>query len=442
MTHAVTLNDITSTQRQRALWFATIALATCVAVWLVFSIVGLKLQQQFALNGTQFGLLLATPVLTGSLTRLPLGIWAEIIGARNVMTIVMLTAAAFTFALPLASSFIVLLLLALGLGVAGGAFSVGVVYVSAWFPREQQGVALGTFGAGNVGSAITSLAAPVLLGFMDWQHVVWVYAAVMFIAALLFFVLTQPVPHSDSLKVTRPGFRERIAPLHDLLVWQFSIYYFLVFGGFVALASWLPRFYMGVYNVDITTAGQLAACFLIPATLLRSVGGALADRYGARRMMYIAFSVCVAGFFLLSYPNTHYVVEGIRGPIAFSIAPSTWVRAIVLFIVGTGMAFGMAAVFKQIPDYYPQHVGAVGGVVSMIGGLGGFFLPISFGAMNDLVGIWTSCFMLMFGIAVINLLWMHFAIHGLNLRRFPQMASDTDLPEIMKAKSSPTPPPR
>src|SRR3546814_15901768 len=126
--------------------------------------------------------------------------------------------------------------------------------------------------------------------------------------------------------------------------------------------------------------------------------------------MYLSFSVCMIGLFLLSYPNTHYVVEGIRGPIAFTIAPSMVERVIVLCLLGVMMAFGMAAVFKHIPSYYPDHVGAVGGVVGMIGGLGGFFLPIAFGVMNDLVGIWSSCFILLFVISIPNLPWMQFAI--------------------------------
>ncbi|MBS0440206.1 MAG: MFS transporter, partial [Proteobacteria bacterium] len=168
----------------------------------------------------------------------------------------------------------------------------------------------------------------------------------------------------------------------------------------------------------------------------RAVGGALADRYGARRMMYISFSVCMVGLFLLSYPATHYVIEGIRGPIAFTIAPTMLERAIVLFLLGVVMAFGMAAVFKHIPSYYPQHVGAVGGVVGMIGGLGGFFLPIAFGVMNDLVGIWSSCFMLLFAIALTNLLWMHFAILRMNRQLHPELAGETDLPEIMAVRDA------
>ena len=420
-------------QRTRALCLATFSLTVCVALWVIFSIVGLELQRELALTDTQYGLLVAVPILTGSLSRLVLGIWAEIVGARRVQSVLMLVVAGFAFALPMASSYAMLLLLGLGLGLAGGAFAVGVVYVSAWYPPEKQGVALGLFGMGNVGTAVTSMAAPLLLTMMDWRHVVWVYAGVMLVSACVFYLLAQPQP-IKRITDGKVNWHDRLDPLRSFQVWSFSVYYFLVFGGFVALAGWLPRFYMGVYGVDIQTAGLLAASFLIPATLFRSVGGMLSDRYGARRMMYISFSTCAVAFFFLPYPNTHYVVEGINGPIPFSIVPHMSVRALVLAVMGMTMSLGMAAVFKHIPEYYPQHVGAVGGVVSMIGGLGGFFFPIAFGAMNDLVGIWTSCFMLLFIVSVTNLLWMHFSILYMNRRRFPMIIHDTDLPEIMRAR--------
>lgn len=422
---------ISPAQRQRALWLAIYALTVCVATWVIFAIVGLKLQGELALTNTQYGLLVAVPILTGSLSRLPWGIVAEIYGARRVMAVLMLVVAGFAFVLPVAKSYAVLLLLGLGLGLAGGAFAVGVVYVSAWFPPEKQGTALGLFGMGNVGTAVTSLAAPWLLASMDWQSVVGVYAKVMLASAVLFYLCTQPEPSPK--KTAHTNWAGHLEPLRSFQVWSFSVYYFLVFGGFVALASWLPRFYIGVYEVDIRTAGLLAASFLIPATLFRSVGGYLSDRYGARRMMYISFSTCAVGLFFLSYPNTHYVVEGINGPIPFSIVPPMGVRAAVLAVMGMTMSLGMAAVFKHIPEYYPKHVGAVGGVVSMIGGLGGFVLPIAFGVMNDWVGIWTSCFMLMFFVAATNLLWMHFSILYMNRQRFPEIRKDKDLPELMRA---------
>jgi len=427
--------DVTPAQRIRALWLSTFALGVCFAVWVIFSIIGVELKKELGLSETEFGLLVATPVLTGSISRPLLGIWSEIIGAHRVYALLMLVVAGFTFALPFADSYALLLVFGLGLGLAGGSFAVGTVYISAWFPREKQGTALGLFGMGNAGAALTGLIAPQLLVFMDWHQVAQVYAALALATAILFFLCAQADPAArDHEGARKPlSLADRLAPLRNLQVWRFSLYYFLVFGGFVALASWLPRYYMGVYGVDLRMAGMLAASFGLPATLFRALGGVLADRYGARRMMYISFSVCMVGLFLLSYPNTHYVVEGISGPIAFTIAPTMAERAIVLFILGFVMAIGMAAVFKQIPTYYPQHVGAVGGVVGMVGGLGGFILPIAFGAMNDLVGIWSSCFMLLFVIALTSLLWMHFAILRMNRSRHPEIKSDTDLPEIMMA---------
>ena len=426
--------EVTPAQRARALWLSTFALAVCFSVWVIFSIIGVELKDELGLSETAFGLLVATPILTGSISRPLLGIWSEMIGARRVFAMLMLVVAGFTFALPHATTYPVLLLLGLGLGLAGGSFAIGVVYVSAWYPRERQGMALGLFGMGNAGAAVTSFAAPLLLAVMDWRHAVYVYGASMLGTALLFYIFAQSDPGHGRTGAGRPAsLQERLAPLRNLQVWRFSLYYFLVFGGFVALTSWLPRYYMGVYKIDIRTAGMLAASFAFPATLFRAVGGVLADRYGARRMMYISFSVCMVGLFLLSYPNTHYVIEGIHGPIAFTIAPSMAERAIVLSLLGFVMALGMAAVFKHIPTYYPQHVGAVGGVVGMIGGLGGFFLPIAFGVMNDLVGIWSSCFMLLFVVALASLLWMHFAILRMNRSRHPELRGETDLPEIMTA---------
>lgn len=415
-------------------------MAVCFAIWVIFSIIGVMLKQELGLSDSQFGLLVATPILTGSISRPLLGIWSEMIGGHRVYALLMFVVAAFTFALPFAAhSYPMLLLLGLGLGLAGGSFAVGMVYVSAWFARERQGTALGLFGMGNAGTAITGFLAPQLLQVMSWQQVTRIYALAALITAVVLFLFARPDPQLAAKRSSgaRPTpLRERLAPLRNLQVWRFSTYYFLVFGGFVALASWLPRYYMGVYNVDLATAGTLAASFALPATLFRAVGGAMADRFGARRMMYVSFSVCMVGLFLLSYPSTHYIVDGIRGPIAFTIAPTMAERVIVLFLLGVVMAFGMAAVFKHIPTYYPQHVGAVGGVVGMIGGLGGFVLPIAFGVMNDVVGIWSSCFMLLFVIALTSLLWMHFSILSMNRQRHPELIDETDLPEIMAAKEA------
>ncbi len=163
--------EVTPAQRARALWLSTFAFAVCFAVWVIFSIIGVELKKELGLSDTQFGLLVATPILTGSISRPLLGIWSEMIGGNRVFALAMLVVAGFTFALPFAHSYPVLLLLGLGLGLAGGTFAVGVVYVSAWYPRERQGTALGLFGIGNVGAAVTSFGAPLLLKVMDWRQV-------------------------------------------------------------------------------------------------------------------------------------------------------------------------------------------------------------------------------------------------------------------------------
>ena len=182
-----------------------------------------------------------------------------------------------------------------------------------------------------------------------------------------------------------------LEPLKNVQVWRFSLYYFFVFGAFVALALWLPRYLIGVYGLDITTAGMIGAAYSVPASLFRAYGGHLSDKYGARRVMYWTFGVSVVCTFILSYPPTDYVVQGIRGPDRASDSRLGLVAFIVIvFVLGFFMSLGKAAVYKHIPVYYPNHVGAVGGLVGMIGGLGGFVLPIAFGVLNDLTGIWTE----------------------------------------------------
>ncbi len=152
----------------------------------------------------------------------------------------------------------------------------------------------------------------------------------------------------------------------------------------------------------------------MPGSVFRILGGTLSDKFGARRVMYWTFVGSMICTFLLSYPATKYVVSGIRGPIEFSFALPFIPFTMLTFVLGFFMSLGKAAVFKHIPVYYPEHVGSVGGVVGLIGGLGGFVLPIAFGALNDIVGVWTSCFMLLFLIVTVSLIWMHAAILRIN----------------------------
>jgi NNP family nitrate/nitrite transporter-like MFS transporter len=433
------VRQVNPAQQQVALWGSTFAFTICFAVWTIFSIIGLQIKQELGLNDTQFGLLAATPILTGSLIRLALGIWTDQIGGRIVFTGVMLSAAAATWFLTTMSTYQGYLFAALLVGIAGGSFAVGIAYVSKWFPKERQGTALGIFGAGNVGAAVTKLGAPLVMVAYGWHTVAQIWATVLAVTAIVFFVVTKDDPEHAARKASgaRPQpFLKQLEPLKNLQVWRFSLYYFFVFGAFVALALWLPRYLVGAYGLDVATAGIIGACYSIPASLFRIVGGWLSDRVGARTVMYWTFGVSVLCTFLLSYPSTTYVVSGIDGPIEFTLAMGVVPFTVLVFVLGFFMSLGKAAVYKHIPVYYPQHVGAVGGVVGMIGGLGGFLLPISFGALNDRLGVWTSCFMLLFVLVATALVWMHFAIRRMERRHFPQIKGETDLPEIINASRS------
>lgn len=423
---------ISKSDQNRALWLSTIAFTVCFAVWTIFSIIGVQIKKDLGLSDTQFGLLVGTPILTGSLIRLVLGIWTDQYGGRIVYTLVMLSAAVATWLLTFAYDYPTFLLAALGVGIAGGSFAVGIAYTSKWFPVEKQGTALGIFGAGNVGAAVTKFLAPVVMVAFGWETVALIWAAALVVMAIVFWVMTRDDPDLARRRITgaKPeSMAAMMEPLRNLQVWRFSLYYFFVFGGFVALALWLPRYYVGVYGLDIVTAGLLGAAYSIPGSLFRILGGTLSDRFGARRVMYWTFTGSVVCTFLLSYPATHYVVRGIKGPIEFDIAIGFVPFTALTMALGFFMSLGKAAVYKHIPVYYPGRVGSVGGVVGLIGGLGGFILPIMFGMANDWLGIWTSCFMIMFVITAASLLWMHAAILRMQRLEQPETAGARYLPE-------------
>ncbi|MCY4034012.1 MAG: NarK/NasA family nitrate transporter [Hyphomicrobiales bacterium] len=425
----------TPAQQTRALTASTLAFTVCFAVWTIFSIIGIKIKAELGLNDTQFGILVATPILTGSLSRIFLGVWADQYGGRLVLTIQMLATALATFLLTTVSTYPMFLLAALGVGLAGGSFAVGIQYVSTWYPKEKQGTALGIFGVGNVGAAVTNFGAPILLAAMSdqWQGVAQVYAVIMAVAAVVFFLTTQndlALQDRKERGLQHASFIKQLEPLKNLQIWRFSLYYFFVFGAFVALALWLPRYYIGVYDLDIKTAGLLAACYALPGSIFRALGGWLSDKYGARAVMYWTFIASVLCTFVLSYPATDYIVAGVEGPIMFNITIPLWLFVCLTIILGFFMSLGKAAVYKHIPIYYPQHVGSVGGIVGLVGGLGGFVLPICFGAMNDIIGVWTSCFMLLTGIIAVALTWMHFAIRHMERSKHPALRGPKYLPEL------------
>lgn len=416
-----------------ALWISTLAFTGCFAVWTIFAIIGIQIKKDLGLTDAQFGLLAGTPILTGSLSRIFLGIWADQLGGRVVNFGVMLGAAIATFALSFAQTYPQFLLAALGVGLAGGSFAVGVSYVSKFYPNRLQGTVLGIFGAGNVGAAVTKFLAPTVMAGFGWEMVAKTWAVSLLVLAFVFLFTTRDDPSlaerkSSGTKATSTLMQ--LEPLMKLQVWRFSLYYFFVFGAFVALALWLPHYLVGVYGLDIKTAGLIAAAYSVPASLFRIVGGWLSDKIGARQVLYITFGVSLVCTFLLAYPPTTYVVDGIRGPITFRLATDLVTFTLIAFALGFVMSLGKAAVYKHIPVYYPATIGSVGGLVGMIGGLGGFLLPIVFGALNDLTGVWTSCFMLLFVLVGSALVWMHLAVRRMERRRFPELKDLPELPEM------------
>ena len=428
------LEGVTPRKQHTMLGMSTLAFTVCFAVWTIFSIIGVKIKQNLGLSETEFGILVATPVLTGSVSRIFLGVWTEQYGGRLIYTLQMLLTAVATFLLSIVTTYEMFLVAALGVGLAGGSFIVGIAYVSRWYSEKAQGTALGIFGAGNVGAAVTNFGAPFLVLAFGWEQTAQIYAAILVVMAVVFYLFTEDDPAHKERKISgeKPvSAMMQLEPLKNPQVWRFATYYFFVFGAFVALASWLPRYYVGAYGLDLATAGMLAAAYAMPGSVFRALGGWMSDKWGARFVMYLTFIVSLACLFLLSYPETKYVVQGIdKTPIEFSFGISLTFFVIITVVLGFVMSLGKAAVYKHIPVYYPHHVGAVGGLVGMIGGLGGFFLPIAFGILNDLTNVWTSCFMLLTLLVLVSTLWMHAAIRRMERRRYPQLREEVFLSDV------------
>ena len=389
------------------LGMSTLAFTVCFMVWMMFAVLGVPIKDLLQLNETQFGLLAATPVLTGSLVRLPLGLLTDRFGGRSVFFLLMLACVAPLYLISHATAYWQFLVLGLFVGLAGGSFSVGIAYVAKWFDKENQGFAMGIFGAGNAGAAVTKFLAPALIAAGSWQLVPKVFSAILFITALLFWFLS--AENKDHHSATGATLREQLSSLKDPAVWRYCQYYSIVFGGYVALALWMTKYYVQEYGFSLQSAALLAACFSLPGGVLRAVGGWMSDRWGAQSVTWWVLWVSWICLFLLSYPQTQLQVQTINGPVDFHIGLNPALFTVLLFVMGIAFAFGKASVFKYIANDYPKNMGAVSGIVGLAGGLGGFVLPILFGALVDLTGVRSSCFMLMYGVVWVSLTWMYFS---------------------------------
>ena len=400
-----------TTKQYAVLTSSTVAFTVCFMIWMMFAVLGIPIKQKLGLNETEFGILAATPVLSGSLIRVPLGIWTDRFGGRIVLFLLMLACVVPIFVMQYATEYWHFLVIGLFVGLAGGSFSVGTPYVARWFRKDQQGMAMGVFGAGNAGSSLTKLIAPSIIAAWGWQMVPTVYAAIMLVTAILFWFFSYSDPkHLVSSKVT---LGEQLALMKDPAVLRYCQYYSVVFGGYVALALRMTKYYGGEYGFDLKHAAFLAAAFSLPGGVLRAVGGWLSDKFGAYKVTWAVMWICWVAFFILSYPQTDFVIQTTKGPQTFHIGLSATMFTVLLFGVGVAMAVGKASVFKFIADEFPTNIGAVSGVVGLAGGLGGFLLPIMFGALLDITGVRTSAFMLLYGCVCVSLVWMHFSFKPL-----------------------------
>lgn len=403
--------------RTRVLTLATVAFTLLFAVWLMLGMLSIRIKPELGLSDGQLYNLTIAAILSGSLLRFHFGVWTDRYGGRRVLTALILFTVIPTLLVSRVTSYYELLACALLYGVAGNAFSVGIAWTAAWYPKERQGTALGIFGAGNVGASVTKLVGPILIaavpasGFLGgtvpggWRFIPVMYAGLLVLMAAAVWWLS---PKEDRTPAKGRPMSEMLAPMRHARVWEYSLHYTVVFGAYVALSGVLPQFYFANFGSDIaadmglnaklvaefdtikvlkgeahvaymtanpdvkadlntlsTRIGLLAAiCFVFPASLLRPVGGWLSDKYGPRVVMASVFGgMVLAG-----------------GALALPINLSVWGFTIALFVLGVGMGVGKAGVYKMIPDHFPQNVGAVGGLVGLLGALGGVLLPLAWAA--------------------------------------------------------------
>lgn len=422
----------------RVLAMSTIAFTVLFAVWMMFGILQKSIRAELQISEEQYSWILAAAILNGSMWRLPAGMLTDRIGGRKLMIFILAASAVPAWFVAQAHSYGMLLLLAFLVGFAGNAFSVGVAWNAAWTTRERQGLALGVFGAGNVGASVTKfIGPPIILGTAGatyfgvvqggWRLVPVIYAVLLIVLAVITWLV---VPRQDRMPGSSKPIREMLVPLRQGRVWRFSLYYVVVFGAYVALSGTLPAYYQDTFGVSLTAAGLLTALFIFPASLLRPVGGWFSDRWGARKAMYGTFTAMLITTGILMMPNGHLVIHQPSGAYTehlryeIGVVPFT----IVVFLLGCAMGVGKAAVYKHIPEYFPDNVGSVGGLVGMLGGLGGFFLPPMFAYSKAWSGFPSSAFFVLFLLTLVSFAWMHWTVVHMLHQSSPELSDHFERP--------------
>lgn len=309
------MNQPSSGLATRTLSVTTLAFTICFAVWMINGVLVTFLVNNgiYKWSPVQVGWLLGVPVLVGSVLRLPVGILTDKLGGRWVMGSLLMLCAVPVYLLSYADDYTSFLALSFCFGIAGSTFASGVAYVSLFFPKNKQGTALGIFGVGNMGAALTTLFGPTLLEYVTdhganlaaWRSMPRLYAALLAATGIVFFLLTK-----NARPTAVKSMRDRLLPLREARVWRFGLYYFVVFGSFVALSQWLIPYYVNVYSMPIVMAGFMTTAFNLPSGVIRAVGGVLADKIGARMLLYVVFGVCIVCLFLLFFPRMEINAPG------------------------------------------------------------------------------------------------------------------------------------
>jgi NNP family nitrate/nitrite transporter-like MFS transporter len=431
----------------RVLVLSSMAFTVMFAVWLMFGILGIPIQKELGLSDVQLSWITAVAVLNGSIWRLPAGMLTDRVGGRRVTIAMLLLTAVPAWFVGQTHSYGALLALAFLVGFAGNLFSVGIAWNAAWSERDRQGFALGVFGAGNVGASVTKFIGPPLIAGTagatyvfgiegGWRLIPAIYAVLLVVLAVATWAIT---PRRDRMPGASRSMAQMLQPLRQVRVWRFGLYYVVVFGAYVALSAWLPKYYVDNFDVSLATAALLTATFIFPASLLRPVGGWFSDRFGARRAMYATFTVILATSGVLMMPNGHLVINHADGTSTSHLAYTLgiWPFAALVFLLGCAMGIGKAAVYKHIPEYFPDNVGAVGGLVGMLGGLGGFALPPLFAYTKAWSGFPSSTFFVLFLLTLVSFAWMHWTVVHMLHRGSPELTDHFEAP-VSPSEDAPT----
>lgn len=348
------------------------AFALCFAVFGSLSAMMPILGKQMHLTPVQKSIAVAIPVLLGSLGRIPLGMLTDRFGGRSVFTVVMALSIVPAFLMGGAHDYTHLVAYGFLIGIGLASFSVGVGFVSGWYPPTKQGLALGVYGAGNIGQSLAAFGAPVIAAAIGFRWGFWTFGILLAIWLVIFAAFARNAPRRGATKT----FAETIRPLEDQRSWFLSLYYFLTFGGFVAMAIYLPIFLTEMFHLTPQQAGLRTAGFVILATAMRPVGGILADKVGGGSILMWVFPLTAIMAIFMACPLLVTFRIGALG-------------------VAAAIGLGNGAVFKMVPEYFPESVGSVTGLVGAAGGLGGFFPPLVLGIIKEQTGSFVAGFVML-----------------------------------------------